>query len=147
MILVSACLVGVNCRYNGEGNNHPDVLAYLKDKQWIPICPEQLGGLPTPRSPAEITNGDGADVLSKEASVVTQDGLDVSESFIRGAEETLHIAQLSRATEAILKERSPSCGSCQIYDGSFEGKKKLGSGVTATLLKLHGIQVRSEEDL
>lgn len=148
MILVSACLLGVNCKYNGGCNRHTEVLNYLDGRQdWIPICPEQIGGLATPRVPAEIQGGDGEAVLKGQARVVTRDGRDVTEAFIKGAQEVLKIAQLCGAHEAILKQRSPSCGSCQIYDGTFAGGKIDGAGVTAALLKLAGIDVKSEEDL
>ncbi|AZR73825.1 hypothetical protein BBF96_10765 [Anoxybacter fermentans] len=147
MILVSACLLGVECKYNGTSNYNPDLIAYLQNKKWIPICPEQLGGLTTPRIPAEIQGGDGKDVLSGRARVVTKEGKDVTEAFIKGAKEVLKIAQLANVEEAILKERSPSCGKCQIYDGSFQGKIKPGQGVTAAILREYGIRVKTEEDL
>lgn len=148
MLLVSACLLGVNCKYNGGCNRHPEVLSYLDGRQdWIPICPEQIGGLATPRVPAEIQGGDGEAVLKGQAKVVTRDGKDVTEAFIKGAQEVLKIAQLTGAREALLKERSPSCGSGQIYDGTFNGGKIDGVGVTAALLKLAGFEVISEEDL
>jgi len=146
MILVSACLVGSNCRYNGGTNFDQNVISKLEGKRWIPVCPEQLGGLQTPRTPAEIQDGDGAMALVGEAKVKSKNGVDVTENFIKGAKETLYLAQMLGATEAILKERSPSCGSCKIYDGSFQGKPKQGSGVAAALLKQHGIIVKSEED-
>lgn len=144
MVVVSACLVGVNCRYSGDSNYHQGVINYLKDRQWVPVCPEQLGGLMTPRCPAEIENGEGEDVLKRMRNVKTRDGEDVTEAFVKGAEETLKIAKLLEAKEAILKEGSPSCGSCRIYDGTFQNQRKSGSGVTATLLRKHGISIKSE---
>ena len=94
MILVSACLVGIDCKYNGGNNNNDNVLEYIKDKNYIIVCPEQLGGLPTPRLPAEIVNGEGKDVITKTAKVINKEGKDVSSNFIKGAYETLKIAKL-----------------------------------------------------
>lgn len=146
MIVVSACLVGVNCRYSGGSNDHQGVIDYLKDRQWVPVCPEQLGGLMTPRFPAEIESGEGEDVLKGMGKVKTKDGEDVTKAFVKGAEETLKITKLVGAKEAILKEGSPSCGSCMIYDGTFQHQRKSGSGVTTALLRKYGILVKSEVD-
>lgn len=146
MIIVSACLTGVQCKYNGGANPQPEIERFLQDKQWIPVCPEQLGGLTTPRQPSEIQGGNGDTVLAGQARVFSKEGDDVTDAFIKGAKETLRIAQTVGATEAILKEGSPSCGSCRIYNGRFEGKCMEGMGVTAALLQRHGIAVRSEED-
>ncbi|HBT19969.1 MAG TPA: DUF523 domain-containing protein [Peptococcaceae bacterium] len=145
MILISACLIGINCKYNG-GNNALSFLDKLP-KCIIPICPEQLGGLPTPRPQAEIVCGDGSDVLEGNAKVITKNGVDVTKNFIFGAEQTLKIAQFCGAKEAILKSHSPSCGSGFIYDGSFKGKLKKGDGVAAALLKKNGIKVITEKEL
>lgn len=145
MIIVSACLAGVHCKYNGGTNLNPALLTYLQEQHWVPVCPEQLGGLTTPRSPAEIQAGNGEMVLQGEARVKTADGRDVTGAFVLGAEETLRIVQLVGATEAILKEGSPSCGSCRIYDGTFGGQRIAGMGVTAALLQKHGVTVRSED--
>lgn len=109
----------------------------LKKEVLIPICPEQLSGLTTPRDPSEIKDGE----------VVTNNGKDVTDEFKKGAEETLKIAKLFNAKEAILKQRSPSCGCGQIYDGTFSGKIIKGDGVTADFLKKNGIKVISEEEL
>lgn len=146
MILVSACLIGVNCKYNGGNNFNNEILQRFKEVGIIPVCPEQLGGLSTPRTPAEIYNGDGKDVLEGVASVITKDGKDVTEEFIKGARETLRIAQSQGVTNAILKARSPSCGKGKIYDGAFSGTLKQGDGVTTALLKIKGINVFSEND-
>lgn len=146
-ILVSACLVGINCRYNGDNNYHQGVVDYLDGKRWIPICPEQLGGLGTPRFPAEIENGTGKTVLNCSTKVVTESGNDLTNEFIKGAEEALKIVKLTGANMAILKERSPSCGSKEIYDGAFQKRLKQGAGVTATLFKDNGIRILSEDDL
>lgn len=118
-----------------------------KTETLIPICPEQLGGQPTPRSNAEINGGDGMNVLQGKAKVVEPDGTDVTSYFICGAEEVLKIAKLFDIKEAILKQRSPSCGSGQVYDGSFTGQITKGDGVTTALLKKNGIKVISEEEL
>ncbi len=135
--LCSACLLGVKCRYDGKSNLNRKVLKLAKKEILIPVCPEQLGGLPTPREKAE----------QKEGRVITQSGKDVTKNFLRGAQEVLKIAKRLGIKEAILKQRSPSCGSGQIYDGSFKGKVIKGDGITAKLLKKHGIKVITEEDL
>lgn len=147
MILVSACLLGINCKYDGDNNKHEIVREYLKGKQFILVCPEQLGGLSTPRTPCEIKHGDGIDVLLGICKVENKDGEDTTENFTKGAKETLKIAKLYNCTEAILKEFSPSCGSNRIYDGTFSGRKIDGQGVTACILKNEGIKIISEKDL
>ena len=147
LILVSACLVGVDCKYNGGNNNNNNVLEYIKDKKYILVCPEQLGGLPTPRIPSEIVNGEGMDVINKKAIVMSKEGKDVSSNFIKGAYETLKIAKLYNCKEAILKSKSPSCGNKQIYDGNFKGNIKDGMGVTAAILTKEGIKVVNENEI
>lgn len=108
----------------------------------VAVCPEMLGGLPTPRPPAEIASGaDGGDVLDSAARVITRDGADVTEAFVRGARAALARAQQAGAGVALLIDRSPSCGSLEIYDGRFEGAAHPGAGVTATLLRRHGVRV------
>lgn len=146
MLLISACLVGVNCKYNGGNNEVDKIRKIAQEEKAILICPEQLGGLPTPRLPCEIVGGDGKKVLRGEAKVLDQNGRDQTQFFIKGAQETLKIAKLYGARTAILKARSPSCGSGVIYDGSFQGRKIKGDGVTAALLKENGIDVFSEEE-
>ncbi|MGL4911961.1 MAG: DUF523 domain-containing protein [Romboutsia sp.] len=147
MILVSACLVGINCKYDGENNKNDKVIEYLKDKQFIIICPEQLGGMSTPRDPSEIIRLDGEAVISGRTSVITNKRLDVTRKFKKGAQESFKIAQIYNCKEAILKEGSPSCGSSYIYDGTFTGKKVEGVGVTTALFKSKGIKVISENEL
>lgn len=137
MRLCSACLLGIKCRYDGKDCRNEKVIELLKTEVLIPVCPEQLGGLPTPREPAEIVGG----------KVLTRSGKDVTEEFIRGAKETLKIAKLLDVKEAILKQGSPSCGCGRIYNGTFSGKTVKGDGVTAAMLKKHGIKVITEEDL
>lgn len=136
-ILVSACLLGVSCRYDGKSNSLPQLEALLKKHTCIPVCAEILGGLPTPRAPAERHGG----------KVITKDGQDVTEAFIRGAAEVLRLAKLYRVKAALLKERSPSCGSGDIYDGTFTQTLTPGDGLTAHLLKQHGIAVYGESQI
>lgn len=133
-ILVSACLLGVNCRYSGDGKQIPELEALMQRAELIPVCPEILGGLPTPRPPAERV-GD---------RVMNCEGADVTKAFRRGAEEALRLAELFGVHDALLKERSPSCGFGKIYDGSFQGKIVDGDGVTAELLTGRGIRVWGE---
>lgn len=135
--IVSACLAGLRCRYDGETRPCEKVVQLVSAGKAIPVCPEQLGGLPTPRVPAEKSGG----------RVVRQDGVDVTAEFVRGAEESLKLAQLIGATKAILKSRSPSCGCGLIYDGTFSGILIPGDGVTAALFKANGFDVKTEEDL
>jgi uncharacterized protein YbbK (DUF523 family) len=139
-ILISACLLGINCRYDGGSNTQPDWLEALQGHQLVPICPEQLGGLTTPRAPVEI--------LSEEPLCVhTKTGGDVTEAFLKGAEESLKLGVLTGATCAVLKERSPSCGVNMIYDGTFENVRIPGMGLTARALKDAGLEIYSEEEL
>lgn len=135
--MVSACLMGENCKYNGGNNLNEKVLNYVKGHQIITVCPEVMGGLPTPRIPAEIVN-----------SVVTaKDGRNVDKEFRAGAEIALQIAKENQVDLVILQSRSPSCGPKQIYDGSFSGKKIEGQGVFAKLLIENGFRVIDVEDL
>ena len=142
-ILVSACLIGVNCRYDGDNSCDENVVNRMKTDELIPVCPEEAGGLPTPRPPVEIVGGDGNDVLDGKAKVMTADGEDKTEAFLKGARHALQLAQSQGATCVILKSRSPSCGCGTIYDGSFSGTLTSGDGVTTALLKRHGIEVIS----
>ena len=135
-ILISACLLGVCCRYDGASKPHPLAAALAERHTLVPVCPEQLGGLPTPRPPAEQRDG----------RVVTQSG-DVTEQYRRGAEETLKLCKLFGCEVAVLKERSPSCGHGQVYDGTFSGTLTAGDGVTAELLMTHSIPVYGESQI
>ena len=135
-ILVSACLLGVPCRYDGTGKSDERIVTLAKSRCLIPVCPEQLGGLSTPRPPAERCG----------TRVLTRDDRDVTAPFLRGAEETLRLARLFSCQIAILKANSPSCGSGQIYDGRFCGRLVPGDGMTAALLKQDGLTVLSEKD-
>ena len=133
-LLVSACLLGVNCRYDGGGKAMAEIGELMELAELIPVCPEILGGLPTPRTPSERIG----------ERVMARDGEDVTAAFRRGAGEALKLAELFGARHALLKERSPSCGAGQIYDGSFSGGLKPGDGVAAELLKANGIEVFGE---
>lgn len=141
-ILVSACLLGQPCRYDGGTFDYPE---FRNIPDAVPVCPEQLGGLPTPRMPAEIVGGDGMDVLIGQAKVLRSDGVDVTQEFLQGAQEALLLALKNGATQAVLKARSPSCGCHAIYDGTFSGKTIPGQGVTAALLAAQGIKLSDEE--
>ncbi|WP_078554104.1 DUF523 domain-containing protein [Bacillus alkalicellulosilyticus] len=147
MIMISSCIAGLATRYDGKDARVEAIEALVAEGKAMLVCPEQLGGLPTPRLPAEIVGGDGYDVLDGRARVVNSAGEDVTKQFIAGAYQSLKIAQKIRATEAILKENSPSCGSGNIYDGTFTGNKVDGIGVTAALFERHNIKVRSEVNL
>jgi len=147
MKLCSACLLGIKCKYDGRIKPNENVITLSKKEVLIPICPEQLGGQSTPRPDAEIKGGDGADVWDKKARVIESSGNDVTDNFTEGAKEVLKIAQLYNIREVILKQRSPSCGSGQIYDGTFSKTITKGDGITTALLKKNRIRVISEEDL
>ncbi len=148
MIIVSACLLGLKVKYDQTDSNANELLRkYAHLGKYIPLCPEQLGGLTTPRCVSEIKGGSGEDVLAGINKVVTKEGEDVTEQFILGGEQVEKILELSPVTAAILKERSPSCGVNQIYDGTFQHVVKEGQGVTAALLQQHKILIYSEKEL
>lgn len=138
-VLVSACLMGERCKYSGDSNENEKVKALFEEKDWepVPVCPEVLGGLSTPRTPAELCG----------ERVVTADGRDVTKEFLLGAERALLLAREHGCTLAVLKERSPSCGSGMIYDGTFSGTLTPGDGKTAQLLKAEQILVFGENHL
>jgi uncharacterized protein YbbK (DUF523 family) len=147
LILVSACLLGEQVRYDGGDKrcNSPILLRWMQEGRVISVCPEVAGGLPVPRAPAEIRAGAGGTAVLKGAAIVLDaTGRDVSAQFLEGAEQSLNRARASRIRIAILKEGSPSCGTGYIYDGSFTGKKVAGAGVTAARLREAGVQVFSE---
>ena len=135
-LLVSACLLGVCCRYDGASKAHPLAERLAEQHTLVPVCPEQLGGLPTPRPPAERRGG----------RVVTRSG-DVTEQYRRGAEEALKLCNLFGCEAAVLKERSPACGRGAVYDGTFTGTLTPGDGVTAELLAANGIPVYGESQI
>ena len=148
MKLISACLLGIKCAWDGQDNYKSDkAIDFLNSETLMPVCPEQLGGLKTPRAPQEIQGGTGEDVLDGKCKVLNIDGEDVTQKFITGAEETLKIVRLFHIEEFIGKSKSPSCGCGQIYDGTFSRKLIDGDGVTTALLKRNGIRVITEEDL
>ncbi|TGE39013.1 DUF523 domain-containing protein [Desulfosporosinus fructosivorans] len=147
MIIVSACLLGLNTKYDGTTNAQALIQKYSSSGKFIPVCPEQLGGLPTPRSPMEIVNGTGKDVLLGRCAVQGEQGEVVTSKFVLGAKEVFKIVEMVKVTAAILKERSPSCGVNHIYDGSFSHHLRAGQGVTAAILKEHNVPVYSEVEL
>lgn len=136
-ILVSACLLGENCKYNGTNNYNEKVAEYVKGHEVITVCPEVLGGLPVPRVPSEIVGG----------TVMNREGVSVDEEFRRGAAIALRQALEGQIDMAILQSRSPSCGVRQIYDGSFSGKLIEGQGIFAGLLKDAGIRLVDAEEI
>jgi len=138
-VLISACLLGVNCKYNGGANPVSEArLAALKEKYTlVPVCPESYGGLATPRPPSERVG----------ERVLARDGTDVTAQYEKGAQAALRLAELFGCKKAILKERSPSCGHGMIYDGTFSGALTPGDGVTAALLAAHGVAVYGEGDI
>ena len=136
-IIVSACLLGENCKYNGGNNKCDDIIALAEKFDIIPVCPECFGGLPIPRVPSEIRDG----------RVYSKTGEDLTEAFLSGAEQTLYIAKEANAPCAVLKENSPSCGFGKIYDGTFSGNKIDGNGITAQLLYDNEIQIFGESQV
>jgi uncharacterized protein YbbK (DUF523 family) len=136
-IIISACLAGVNCKYNGQNNYNQKIMNIIKNNDVILICPEQLGGLSTPRNPSEIRGN----------RVINNCNEDVTDNYNRGAEEVLRLCKELNIKKAILKSRSPSCGKGIIYDGTFSHKKIQGNGITAALLIKNDIEVLTEEDI
>jgi uncharacterized protein YbbK (DUF523 family) len=145
-ILISACLIGLQTRYDGQSKLNQKVLDYLNDNDLlpIPVCPEQLGGLATPRPLVRFSSGNGNDVLNGGGTLASIFGSNMNSAFLTGAAETLKIARLTGCTEALFKERSPSCGVHQVYLGE---QVVAGRGVTSALLVREGLTVRSEEEL
>lgn len=136
-ILVSACLAGINCKYNGKNNENKKIIELIKNKDVILVCPEQLGGLKTPRTPAERQGN----------KVINKDNIDVTKEYQKGAEEVLELANKLNIKKAILKSKSPSCGKGKIYDGTFSDNLIDGNGITTELLEKHGIKVISSDDI
>ena len=134
---VSSCLLGINCKYNGKSNINEDIIKLKGQFELVPICPEVLGGLGTPRTPAEIIND----------KVINKDGIDVTKNYNKGAEIALELAKIHNPEFIVLKEKSPSCGVNYIYDGSFTSTLIKGHGITSRLLKKHGYKLYSEIDL
>ena len=148
-ILISACLLGDPVRYDGKakGLNHHGLDSLLQQGRVIRFCPEVAGGLPVPRESAEIQGGDGNAVIEEAARVSTRSGADVTDYFVSGARQALALCQEHNIRVAVLTESSPSCGSTEIYDGSFKRKAKPGVGVTTALLQQHGVTVFSQHQL
>ncbi|WP_151192527.1 DUF523 domain-containing protein [Cysteiniphilum sp. JM-1] len=148
-ILISACLLGHNVRYDGNNcfSEHLTLKKWQKEGRIISICPEVSGGLPIPRIPAEIVGGNLTDVIHGKAQVIGKDGSDISKQFILGAQKTLELAIAHNIKLAILKKNSPSCGNLSIYDGSFSGKIIDGSGITAELLTCNGVRIFNESQI
>lgn len=146
-VMVSACLLGVKCRYDGNDKKVAGIDEQLKEFRVIPFCPEALGGLPIPRLPAEITDGDGEGVWNETARVLNQEGLDISNEFRNGAQKAFEIFEKEQPEMVIFKAHSPSCGMGRIYDGSFKHTLRDGDGVTAALLRKAGARMITEEDL
>ena len=147
MILVSACLLGKKVKYDGGSNTNDLLTKYETAGRFMAICPEVVGGLKIPRSPAEIQNGTGVDVIAGRAVVKNKDGQDVTAEFMRGAEGFMELVRKYNVKIAIMKANSPSCGNSHVYDGTFSHKKIAGQGVTASLIGEAGVTVYSEEDL
>lgn len=139
-VLVSACLIGNNCKYNGKNNKNEKIIDYLKDKEIILVCPEVMGGMDTPRLKSEIVDGE------EELRVINEKGVDVTSYFVKGASIALKRTLANNVKVAILKEKSPSCGYKNIYDGNFDGTKISGSGVFTRMLLEHNIKILTEED-
>ena len=146
-ILVSACLAGRACRFDGSDNEDDRVSGLIASGRAVLVCPEEDGGLGTPRPPAEIVGGDGHDVIAGRARVVTGSGQDVTAEYLEGARIALQRAKDAGVAAAVLKARSPSCGKGCVYDGSFSRTQRGGDGVTTALLEANGIEVLSDEDV
>ncbi|WP_282016011.1 DUF523 domain-containing protein [Marinifilum flexuosum] len=141
MIIVSSCLAGVKCRYDGNDNLVAEIKELVLSGKAIALCPEELGGLSTPRTPCEIVKEDN------QLKVMTKDRVDCTAQFLIGAEKVAEIAKILNCKQAILKANSPSCGFGMIYDGSFTGKKINGKGLTAELLSKQGIEIKNETNM
>lgn len=142
MVIVSACLVGLNTRYDGTNASRDTIVAMLRNGEAIPLCPEQLGGLPTPRPPSTLIDGDGLQLLKGNAHVMNEHHQDVTNNFLQGAREVAKIVQLLNIKEAYLKEGSPSCG---VNYTNVGWTRHPGIGVTAALLKQLGVKVHGVE--
>ena len=145
MIVVSSCLLGKKCRYDGNDSLNAELVHELKQSgvDYFGLCPEVLGGLSVPRTACEIVGGAGREVLEGSARILNLDGQDVTVAFVRGAADALRICKEREVTQACLKSRSPSCGYGEIHDGSFSGKLRTGNGVFAEFLKQNGVKVIS----
>jgi uncharacterized protein YbbK (DUF523 family) len=147
VIMISACLLGVKCRFDGTSREIPELLTALGDYELVSFCPEMSEELTIPRPPAEIQGSDGTGVLNGTARVINKNGYDCTPEFMRGAAAVLKMVKRIQPQFVVLKAKSPSCGVGKIYDGSFSGKLKDGDGVTTALLRGAGIIVYSETDI
>ena len=145
-VMLSACLAGMNCVYDGSNKAHPVFVKLVQSGGAILFCPEVLGGLAIPHPPSEIKGGDGSAVLRGSARVVSRDGKDVTDFFLKGARKASELAKKLKCKKAVMKARSPSCGCGKVYDGTFSRVLIDGDGVTAAMLKENGIDVVSDED-
>lgn len=141
MIIVSACLAGKKCRYDGSAKPNEEIVRAAQQGRVTPACPEAMAGLKSPRPPAELRGGDGFAVLEGTAEVYNKEGLCLTQEFVKGAEQFLAFVRKKGVDEVWLKAKSPSCGVHKVYDGTFEGRLKEGCGVTCALLKKNGIKV------
>lgn len=146
-VLVSACLAGRACAYDGSHRAHPEILELVRSGRAVLVCPEEEGGLPTPRPAAEIEGGRGQSVLEGTARVVTKTGTDVTDIYVEGARVAVERAESQGCVAAILKARSPACGCGAVYDGTFSRTLTEGDGVTAAALRGAGIELMTEEEL
>jgi len=146
LIILSACLAGKNCCWDGKNNKKEEFRGLMDEGYALPVCAEELGGLSTPRPPAEITGGSGEDVLDGKARVVNREGKDVTKEYLKGAYEVLNLVRKKGIKKAIFKVRSSSCGRDKIYDGSFNHILKRGNGVTCALLLREGVEVITDEE-
>ena len=145
--VISACLIGENCKYKGDNNLHQEVKKIFDESTSIAVCPEILGGLGVPRHRTEICEGSGEEVLCGKGKVINKKGEDVTIGFVRGAQRAFEMAKEKGLTKAIVKARSPSCGFGMIYDGTFSGALKKGNGVFTQMLCEHGFVIKTEEDV
>lgn len=146
-MLVSACLAGRTCAYDGSHRAHPEIVRLVREGRAVLVCPEEEGGLGTPRPSAEICGGTGADVLDGSAKVLTREGADVTEQYLAGARIAVQRAAEHGCAAAVLKARSPACGCGAIYDGSFTKAVREGDGVAAAALRGAGVELVTEEEL
>ena len=140
MIVISSCITGVKCRYNGSSSYNEKLLKSI-NKNYIHICPEILAGLKTPRKPCEIFGGSGEDVLNGNAKIIDKDGFDITEQMLTGAKKALKMCLENKVTKAYLKTKSPTCGYDKIYDGTFSSTLRKGNGIFSALLIKNGIKV------
>ncbi len=146
VIAVSACLMGINCRYNGSSAYNNELHELVKDQKIMLFCPEILGNLSTPRKPAEIVNGDGKNVVLGQADVMDECGKNVTREFVNGAAETMNLFKENDVSAVVLKDRSPSCGVDEIYDGNFSGTVVKGCGILTAMLLHKDIEIFSDKN-